>query len=146
MENNIIEILDKYLITDLSKIIIKYITCPKCKIPLGGKIKCICSKYMCKCNGQTICTVCNKIVCTECRIRKLCCYQNIHKYHKSILCSYCSSFYGYVCNGLDSHVCLFENCKTNMCKKCWYKFKGLCRGHLLLKIHNPHLKFFEGII
>lgn len=143
----IINILNYHLIPDISNIVIKYITCKTCKTLLNGKIRCSCSKYMCKCNGQTKCNICHKIICTNCRNHKYCCYENIKKYtYKSIFCSYCSDFYRYSSNGLNSHICLFEDCQTRMCNKCWLKFQGLCRGHLLLKIHHPDLSFFEGLI
>ena len=139
-EKIISEILNDYLIPDLTNIVLEYSRCNKCKTYLQGKLKCICSNYMCCCNGTNICKKCEKVICNNCNKSKYCCYnKNQHS------CSFCfTSIDGYEQN--QKHVCLFKNCKTNMCKKCWYKFKGLCRGHILLKINNKDHPEFQGII
>ena len=112
------------------------IHCQKCKKLINGYNKCICKKYMCFCNKKVICNKCKKLVCYNCKANHYCCY--ILK--DQMFCTYCSSFFSY-----HGWCCLFEDCSEKLCKKCCEKY-DLCRGHLLLKIHHPYLKYFEGII
>ena len=129
--------LDKHLIPDLNKVVLTYLCCPTCKTFLEGKIRCICGKYMCKCRKSDICPICRKFICFECCTNSNCCYENKDKNDN---CAYChKTFYNYMT------LCIYSGCKTKLCKDCSNKHKSLCRGHIILKIHHPKYKGFEGL-
>lgn len=135
-QKKIYDILDKYLIPDITDIVLKYLSCPKCKVYYNGWNKCICRSYMCECNIRTKCNDCEKIICQECNNLKVCCNET------DMLCGYCKN---YIYN-IDNCICIFGDCDKNICKNCFEKFNGLCRGHKLLKKYEPEHKEFDGII
>ena len=138
MDIKIKNILDEYLIPDLSNIVVNHLKCQKCKILNEGIIRCICGNYMCKCHPMDNCPCCKKIICHDCCTKSYCCNRD------KDFCDYCNQYMGRFIK--INHICLFDKCKTNMCKKCWNRFGGLCRGHKLLKIHKPHHKVFKGLL
>lgn len=122
--------LDKVFIPDISKLILSYLSCTQCKTMNEGLLKCICYKYMCKCNGKILCNDCMKVVCINCNKDKYCCQEPNQS------CSYCGKFF-------VDFFCIYDKCNTKTCKKCFKKLKGLCRGHYLLKKHHPEK--YDGI-
>ena len=139
MEPKILKQLDQHLIPDLANIVVDFMKCQKCHTLLEGKIKCECKEYMCKCNPHIVCDYCEKVTCHSCNKRNLCCK------HSEEYCNYCSKCDPYDYNKEMSY-CLYDNCKERLCKKCSKKFKHFCRGHLLLRIHYPKNKIFEGLL
>ena len=128
------ECLDKKYIPDLSNIITSFLICQKCKVLYSGLNKCECLEYMCDCLPKTECNNCEKIVCKNCLDSCKCC---LTRYQ--ILCHYC-------CKVIHNEgICIYKNCQERLCKKCTSKFNNLCRGHLLLRLHNPDHDDFQGL-
>ena len=133
-KKKICQVLDDYLIPDLTNIVIHYLSCSKCKSYNNGWKKCICGDYMCNCLPRTKCDRCEKIICQRCNDLKMCCNRI------NVLCGYCHSYI------FDKFICIFGNCRETICSKCFHKFGGLCRGHKLLKKYEPNNIEFKGVI
>ena len=134
------KVLNDYLIPDLANIVTSYLSCQKCKIYYQGFIRCICDNYMCKCQPREKCADCNKIICKRCKNTNFCCRKS------DLACSFCNRCY-WGNNDIEEYNCLFENCLTTSCNKCFDRFGGLCRGHYLLRKYNknhPKLSGIEG--